>query len=121
VPSENPYKSPDLESRPAIDATPDRTNWRDYSDEYNSAFRTALIIQGTLAVLTALMLDFGQTHRAFWVAFLGQWLMVWLILFRRPRNPTRLDLAIVRFGIVPMLILVAGAGPWLLRLTGLQI
>lgn len=100
MPSENPYSSPTSESRPAIGTTPDRRNWKDYSGRYNTAFRTALIVQGTLAALTALTLDFGQTHRAFWVAFVCQWLMVWMILFRRPMNPTRLDLAIVRFGIV---------------------
>ena len=70
--------------------------------------------------MTVLMLDFGQTHRAFWVAFLCQWAMVWIVLFRRPMHPTRLDLAIVRFGIVPILMLVVGAGPWLLRVLGIQ-
>ena len=117
----NPYEAPNSESpAPLSNVLGSRNNWRDYSPEYNAAFKTALLLQGVLAVLTALVLDFGQTHRAFWVAFLCQWAMVWIILFRRPMKPTRLDVVIVRFGIVPLLLIVAGAGPWFLRLLGVQ-
>lgn len=78
------------------------------------------MIQAVLAIVTALFLDFGQTHRAFWVACLCQWAMVWIMLCQRPMHPTRLDLSLVRFGIVPLLLIVAGAGPWFLRLLGVQ-
>jgi hypothetical protein len=115
----NPCESPKAEStvdRPA----PPRRNWRDYSPEFNAAFRTALIIQCVLAVLTALMLDLGQTHQAFWVAFLCQWAVVWIILLRRPMDPTRLDLLIVRYGIIPLLLIVANLGPLMIRVLGIQ-
>jgi hypothetical protein len=95
-------------------------NWKDYSQDYNGAFRTALKLQLGLAIVTALVLDMGQTHRAFWVAFLGQWVAAWIILFRRPMQPTRTDLALVRYGIIPLLVIVAGFGPTLLRLLGIQ-
>jgi hypothetical protein len=72
--------------------------------------RTGLLLQAVLAVLTALILDSGQMHRAFWVAFLAQWVMVWVIPFRRPLSPRQLDLAIVRYGIIPLLVIVAGLG-----------
>ena len=118
---DNPYKAPNADPPAETrDLAASRNNWKDYSPEYNAAFKTALLLQAVFAVLTALVLDLGQTHRAFWVALLCQWAMVWIILFRRPMNPTRLDLAIVRYGIVLVLIIVAGAGPWLLRLLGLQ-
>ena len=118
---DNPYQSPDAESPAKLDeAAARKKNWTDYSPEYNAAFKTALLIQVVLALLTALILDFGQTHRAFWVAFLCQWAMVWIILFRRPMRPTRLDLSIVRYGIIPLLFIVAGAGPWFLRILGVQ-
>ncbi len=94
---------------------------RNYSPEYNAAFKTGLLIQFGLAVLTALILDFGHTHRAFWVAFLGQWAMVWILLVRRPTHPTRFDLAVVRYGIIPLLFLVAIAGPVFLRLFGVRV
>ncbi len=80
--------------------------------------KTAIVIQAGLAFMTALVLDFGQMHRAFWVAFLCQWAMVWIILFRRPMCPTWFDLSLVRYGIVPLLFIVAGAGPRFLRLFG---
>ncbi len=44
----------------------------------------------------------------------GRWL--WIILLRRPMNPTRSDLKLVRYGIVAMLFIVAGAGPPLFAL-----
>lgn len=97
------------------DAKSSPKNWKDYSLEYKSAFKVALFIQGVLAVLTLLVLDFGQMHRAFWVSFLCQWAMVCVILLRRPMNPTRLDLAIVRYGIIPIFILIVFAGPWLIK------
>ncbi len=82
---------------------------------------TGLKIQAALAVLTALMLDFGQTHRAFWVAMLCQWAIVFIILVRRPMAPTKSDLVIVRYGIIPLLLVVATFGPVLLRILGIPI
>ncbi|MGN6544696.1 MAG: hypothetical protein ACTHK7_06590 [Aureliella sp.] len=119
--TDNPYQPPEPRSPAVSSELHDRGhNWRDYSPQYNAAFKTGLMIQAVLAVLTALVLDYGQTHRAFWVAFLCQWATVWIILFRRPMRPTQMDLSIVRYGIVPLLFLVAGAGPWFLRLLGVQ-
>jgi hypothetical protein len=89
--------------------------WRDYSPDFNPAFRTGLSIQAVLAVVTALVLDFGETHRAFGIAFACQWAATWIIMLRRPRNPTTLDLAIVRYGIVPLLFMVAIFGPTLIQ------
>ncbi|MCY2984163.1 MAG: hypothetical protein NTY15_11095 [Planctomycetota bacterium] len=97
-----------------------RTNGPYYSPEYNAAFKTALLNQTALAVITLLVLDFGQTHRAFWIAFLCQWAMVWIILFRRAMHPSWFDLTLVRYGIVPLLFIVAIAGPWFLHLLGVR-
>ena len=119
---DNPYQSPNPESSAELPEVPEyRSKWTDYSPEYNAALKTAFFIQAILAVVTALLLDFGQMHRAFWVAFLCQWAMVWIILHRRAMHPTRFDLLLVRYGIVPLLFIVVGAGPWFLRLLGVQI
>ena len=119
--NQNPYESPRGKSVIGADVVSSAPhNWKEYSSKYNAAFRSALLIQASLALLTALVLDFGQTHRAFWVAFVCQWATVWIILFRRPIDPTWFDMAIVRFGIIPILILVAGLGPSLLRWLGIQ-
>lgn len=118
--SMNPYESPKIASSLEQPTAP-RRNWKDYSPKYNGAFWTGLKVQAGLAIFTALILDLGQTHRAFWVAFLCQWATVWLILFRRPMNPTRLDVAIVRYGIIPLLIIIAGFGPALLDSLGIKL
>ena len=88
---------------------------------YYPAFRTAILLQFGLAVLTALVLDMGQTHRAFWVAFLCQWLMVAMIRLRRPLHPTEFDLALIRYGIIPIFLLIANGGPLLVRLAGREL
>ncbi|MCU0719742.1 MAG: hypothetical protein MUC83_08565 [Pirellula sp.] len=119
---DNPYQSPTPESPAELPKAPEnKGNWTKYSPEYNAAFKTALLIQAVLAVVTLLVLDFGQTHRAFWVAFLCQWAMVWIILCRRSMHPTWLDLLLVRYGIIPLLFVVAGVGPWFLRITATSI
>ena len=116
--SSNPYESPKSRPDPAPPPTSQR-NWVDYAPSFNSAMWTGIKIQTVLAVLTVLMLDFGQTHRAFGVAMLCQWATVFILLLRRPMVPTKLDLTIVRYGIVPFLFVVAGSGPILLRLLGI--
>jgi hypothetical protein len=97
-----------------------RRNWVDYSPAFKSAMWTGLKSQAILGVLTALVLDSGQTHRAFWVAMLCQWATVFIIILRRSLTPTRLDLTIVRYGIIPLLVVVAKLGPLLLMLLGLS-
>ena len=119
---DNPYHPTDRNA-PAtgLDAPPGfRRNWKDYSPQYNVALKTALLLQALIGALTLLVLDSGQTTRAFGVALLCQWAMVWIILLRRPMNPTRSDLILARYGIIPLLFFVAAAGPPLLRLVGLQ-
>jgi len=111
----NPYESPESQR---VAASPTR-NWTDYSPVFNGAMWTGLKVQAVLAVLTALMLDSGQIHREFWVAMLCQWSTVFMILVRRPMAPTKLDLAVVRYGIIPLLLIVAIVGPHFLRFLGI--
>jgi uncharacterized membrane protein len=87
-------------------------------DAYWPAFRTALIWQALLGVLASLMLDRGQTRRAWGVALVCHLAIVRLIVFRRPRTPTRLNLAIIRYAALPLMIAIAVCGPALLRLLG---
>lgn len=115
----NPYESPKADCAPQRTGAP-RPNWMNYSNKYHGAFRVGLTIQMSLAALTALVLDLGFMHRAFWVAVVCQWAMAWMILFRRPTNPTQLDLAIVRYGIIPLFAAVAGLGPVLLGVLGIE-
>ncbi len=119
---DNPYRPTDADvSATGSDAPKGLSrNWKEYAPQYNAAMKTALLLQASIGALTLLVLDSGQTARAFGVALLCQWAMAWIILLRRPMNPTRSDLILVRYGIVAMLFIVAGAGPPLLRFVGLQ-
>jgi len=93
--------------------------WTDFSQkDYYPAMRTALIWQGILGILAVLMLDMGQTRQVFGVAFLCHWAIIWLILFRRPLAPSRLDLWIVRYATLPLMILIGRLGPAFLRVIG---
>lgn len=97
-----------------------RPNWKDYAPAFNSALWDGLKIQAALFVLTLLLLDGGRTHRAYLVALLCQLATVFLILLRRPIAPTKIDLAIVRFGILPMFVAVTWLGPDYLRFIGIE-
>jgi hypothetical protein len=80
---------------------------RRFSSDYAAAFKFALILQCCLGIFTALLLDFGIMHRAFWAAFLCQWSITSIIFFRRPSNPTALDLGLIRYAIVPLTLAIA--------------
>ena len=96
-----------------------RRNWIDYSPLFNGAMVTGVAIQAVLGVLSLLVLDMGQAWRTFWVSMLCQWAVVLIILLRRPMAPTKLDLDIVRYGIVPLVVIVNVFGPILLRAMGI--
>lgn len=89
-----------------------------FAEHYAQACRFALFLQAILGLLTALLLDGGRVFWAFCVAWLWAWTISLMIIFRRPANPSRLDLGIVRYGILVLLTLILGLGPWFLRVMG---
>jgi len=113
----NPYQSPQSSSESEL-VSNSEGNTNGYSSAYNRAMLMGLMIQGVLGILTLLMLDLGHMHRAFWVSMLCQWATVFLLLVRRPMQPTMLDLAIVRYGIVPLFVIISEFGPIFLRIIG---
>lgn len=115
--AENPYAAPRGLASGGVIRAP--RNWRDYSPEYNTELWMSARLQAFLGVLTALILDGGVAFRTFLVAALGYWLIVAILLIRRPMTPTWFDLQLVRWGILPFFLIVALAGPVLLRVTGL--
>ncbi|QDU45316.1 hypothetical protein Mal52_38090 [Symmachiella dynata] len=76
------------------------------------AIRFAAYQQLPIWLLTLLMLDFGQMNRACTVAIISQWLLITLITYRRPQNPTRCDLLAVRFGFIPIFVITTFAQHW---------
>ena len=71
---------------------------------YRDAIKVAIFLQVPLAVLLSLMLDFGFSARIGACVMAGFWIGVGLVMFRRPRNPTPLDLLYVRWGYAPLLV-----------------
>ena len=74
------------------------------SDSYRGPLRTAVVCSIIVAVLSALMLDFGQAARLSAIALLVFWACALVGIWRRPRNPTRIDLRLLRWGCVPLVL-----------------
>jgi TatA/E family protein of Tat protein translocase len=74
---------------------------------YWPALRFGILVQVMLGVLTALMLDMGQSFAVFKVAFLGHWLGILLLFARRPISPTKTDIIFIRWG-TPLLMMAIG-------------
>lgn len=78
------------------------------SDRYRSAIRFALVLQVPVALLFASLLDNGHLAKIGGYAMIGFWIGVAVIVSRRPRTPSPFDLAFIRYGYLP-LVLVAAA------------
>jgi TatA/E family protein of Tat protein translocase len=74
---------------------------------YWPALRFGILVQAILGVLTALMLDMGQSFAVFKIALLCHWLGIFLLFARRPMSPTKTDLIFMRWG-TPLLMMAIG-------------
>jgi hypothetical protein len=74
------------------------------SESYRSALWRALILSLVLGVLSALVLDGGETARLSMIGLAIFWVCIVAILWRRPQNPTSLDLLLIRWGCLPLLL-----------------
>jgi hypothetical protein len=76
------------------------------ADSYRRPLWDAFAVQAVLLMLSAMMLDFGVTAQCSLIALLAFWGGTLMVLLRRPRNPTRMDLGWIRWGYLPLLIAV---------------
>ena len=65
---------------------------------YRAAIKQALISEAIILILAALILDGGRSLRICFIAALGHFATVAILMCRRPRSPTRFDLAFIRYG-----------------------
>lgn len=65
---------------------------------------TAVAFSVVMAILSLLALDFGQSARLSGVGLAAFWSATLLVLWRRPGNPSRWDLVLIRWGCVPFVI-----------------
>ena len=90
----------------------------EFSPRYGSALNQAIVLQIVFGVLTALMLDMGQSFGFFKVAFLGHWVGILLIIGRRPLSPTKVDIFFIRWGILLLLAITGGIAPLVWKIIG---
>ncbi len=76
------------------------------SDSYRGPLWRALGVQALIALLSVLVLDGGDTAKLSGVALIAFWVSVFVIILRRPRNPTQVDLWLIRWGFLPLVIFV---------------
>lgn len=87
-----------------------------------TAYRPAVKVALTLQVLTTLLLlailDGGTLARAGGAAMVGFWVGAAVVMFRRPRTPSRLDLLYLRWGYLVMLAIAVALSPYMGVLRG---
>lgn len=88
------------------------------SPAYRDAIKAAILLQFLVMLLLLLLLDGGYTARIGGCAMIGFWGGVAAIMFRRPRNPSRIDLLYVRWGYLALLVLSVIVAPAIPRLQG---
>jgi hypothetical protein len=81
------------------------------SPQYAPALGRAIVLQACLGILTALILDGGRAFSFFGVALLAHWIGILLIIWRRPKTPTELDLSVIRIGILPIIFIECVIAP----------
>lgn len=67
---------------------------------YSDSLKLSVLIQLPLFVFAALLLDGGQMLRGVEIAAAGYWVGAVLIMVRRPKHPTQVDLDLVKYGFV---------------------
>ena len=81
------------------------SGWR-----YSESIKVAVAQQAVVLIFASLILDGGQILRFCAIAAIASWICTLVIILRRPKQPTKLDLGIVKFGFWPAMPLVALIG-----------
>ncbi len=64
----------------------------------------AVGLQLVVGILSLLILDGGTTARICGIGLLAFWGGATCVICRRPRHPTRFDIALLRFGYLPLIV-----------------
>jgi hypothetical protein len=86
---------------------------------YWRPLRDGLILQSVLLVLSGLLLDGGLTAEINLIAWAAFWGGILVLLVRRPEMPTRFDLWVLRWGYLPLLVVVQIVARWVWHWRGL--
>ena len=73
-----------------------------------------------LGVLSAFILDGGDTARICGIALFAFWAGATVLIWRRPHSPTRMDIQLLRFGYLPVLVIAFLLVHFIWRLRGVE-
>lgn len=83
------------------------------SSSIGQSIKAAIWQQVILLVLTVLILDGGQIFQMTVIAAIAHWITIAAISVRRRSKPTQVDLAVIKFGFIPMILIVGRMAPWI--------
>jgi hypothetical protein len=92
---------------------------------YRRAVFDSMVLQVVLGVLSMLILDGGRIAHTTGIAVLAFWVGAAIVILRRPKSPTEVDLFLIQFGFIPLLILTfflaerVWSWPWVWRIRGI--
>lgn len=88
------------------------------SPAYREAVKVALVLQVLTTLLLLTILDGGTLAKAGGAAMFGFWTGVAIVMLRRPKTPSTLDLLYVRWGYLAMLVIAIALAPYMGALRG---
>ena len=78
---------------------------RPISVQYRKAVFEAVGLQVLLLLLCGMILDGGELGRMYVAGLVPFWAGTALMVWRRPQNPTRTDILMIRFGTLPLSVI----------------
>ena len=78
------------------------------SRDYKSPIRDALVVSISLLIFSGLLLDMGITSWLFSRAFVVLWATTAVIVIRRPKTPTKIDVFFIRWGFLLIVAALIG-------------
>lgn len=75
------------------------------AQSYRKPIVEAVVLQVILGILSLMILDGGTTARICGIALVAFWGGATILIWRRPQTPTKTDIALIRFGYLPLAVL----------------
>lgn len=75
------------------------------SPNYRKPVFEAVAVQVVIGLFSLLILDGGTTARICGIAIVAFWGGAAVLIWRRPQSPTKTDIALIRFGYLPLTVL----------------
>ena|SRR5882762_7389319 len=74
------------------------------SSSYRTPIFEAVALQAILGILSLMILDDGDAARICGIALIAFWGGVTILIYRRPKSPSTIDIQLIRFGYLPLAV-----------------